>query len=78
MPEARVDAFRAARTFDPVCGGPVFDPDRANQFFDGKRTHYFCCAMCRRIFIDEWQALGGARACRQVTVCSANSLRTVP
>ncbi len=78
MLEAQVDAFAAARTFDPVCGGPVFDPDRANQFFDGRRTHYFCCAMCRRIFIDEWQALGGAKVCRQSRGRSIDSARVAP
>jgi len=48
--------FEPEPTFDPVCGAAIGDPERANQFFDGRRTHYFCCAMCRRLFIDEWRA----------------------
>ncbi len=49
------DEFRAGLTFDPVCGAVLRD-EATNQFFDGERTHYFCCAMCRRIFIDESRA----------------------
>jgi YHS domain-containing protein len=45
---------------DPVCGSPVLE-EGASQFFDGTRTHYFCCAMCRRIFLDERNAVAGAR-----------------
>jgi len=48
--------FERGLTFDPVCGAVVLELDLANQFFDGRRTHYFCCAMCRRLFIDEWRA----------------------
>jgi len=44
---------------DPVCGSPVLE-EGANQFFDGTRTHYFCCAMCRRIFLDERNAVAEA------------------
>jgi len=47
---------RRGLTFDPVCGGVILDSDLANQFFDGRRTHYFCCAMCRRLFLDERRA----------------------
>ncbi len=52
--------FRPGVSFDPVCGALLKQED-TNQFFDGERTHYFCCAMCRRIFIDEWRATETAK-----------------
>ncbi len=51
---------------DPVCGSPVLE-EGANQFFDGTRTHYFCCAMCRRIFLDERNAVAGVARQRSLS-----------
>ncbi len=52
MPDLR-NPRSAATTFDPVCGTPLHDA-LGGTFDDGTRVHSFCCAMCRRIFIDEW------------------------
>ncbi len=60
MEKISLDEFRPGLTFDPVCGAVLLE-EETNQFFDGDRTHYFCCAMCRRIFIDEWRARQNAR-----------------
>ncbi len=62
------DEFRAGLTFDPVCGAVLKEED-TNQFFDGERIHYFCCAMCRRIFIDEWRATKTAKLSPEHYAC---------
>jgi hypothetical protein len=39
--------------FDPVCGKTLWELT-IEQFFDGNRIQVFCCAMCRRVYIDAW------------------------
>jgi endogenous inhibitor of DNA gyrase (YacG/DUF329 family) len=39
--------------FDPTCGKTLWE-ESIERFFDGTRVQVFCCAMCRRIYIDAW------------------------
>lgn len=54
MEEIRAREAGSPPTFDPVCGTVLWE-ESVDRFFDGARLHVFCCAMCRRIYIDERQ-----------------------
>jgi hypothetical protein len=71
MEEAAMDVIRARDTggppaFDPVCGTVLWE-ETVDRFFDGARLHVFCCAMCRRIYIDEREKLRNAGEERSAT-----------
>lgn len=54
MDEIRACEAGGPPTFDPVCGTVLWE-EAVERFFDGARLNVFCCAMCRRIYIDEWK-----------------------
>jgi hypothetical protein len=71
MEETAMDEIRAREaggppTFDPVCGTVLWE-EAVERFFDGARLQMFCCAMCRRIYIDEREKLRNAGAARSAT-----------